>query len=98
MSVILYAIRRKKIDREIRGRDQTYLGRKAWVQSDMMSNTWVTACLKEHSSLNAKQFPEGGANLFRGGSDMPEWIDWTEDTTKSRKREEDPGDGVCRIW
>ena len=31
-------------------------GRKACVQADMMSITWVTTCPKEHIALNARQF------------------------------------------
>jgi hypothetical protein len=49
--------RRAKIDRDMRGRDQTDFGRKAWMQADKMSSAWVTACPKEHSALNARQFP-----------------------------------------
>jgi hypothetical protein len=48
--------RRIKVDREIR-RDHTDFGRKACIQADKMSNTWVTTCPKEHSALNARQFP-----------------------------------------
>jgi hypothetical protein len=48
--------RRVKIDKDIRGRDQTDFGRKAWIQADEMSSSWVTACPKERSALNARQF------------------------------------------
>ena len=48
--------RRTNIDKEIRGRDHTDFGRKAWVHADMMSITWVTSYPKEHIALNAKKF------------------------------------------
>ena len=38
--------------------------------------------------VKGQAIPGGGAHLFRGGSGMFEWIDRTEDTTLSRKREE----------
>ena len=57
MTATIDETRRRKIDGEIRKRDHTDFGRKAWIQADMMSNTWVTTCPKEHSALNAGQFP-----------------------------------------
>jgi hypothetical protein len=56
LKAILDETIRTKIDREILGRDHTDFGRKAWVRADMMSNTWVTTCPKEHNALNARQF------------------------------------------
>ena len=44
--------------------------------------------------VKCQAIPGGGANLFRGGSAMPEWIDRTKDMTEISKREEDHGDGV----
>ena len=49
--------RRVKIDNEIRRRDHTDFGRKAWIQADKMTIAWVTACPKEHNALNARHFP-----------------------------------------
>ena len=49
--------RRIRIDNELRKRDQTGFGRKAWIQADKISGSWVTAFPKEHSALNATQFP-----------------------------------------
>jgi hypothetical protein len=53
-----------KIDNDIRKRDHTDFGKKAWIQADKMSNTWVTSCPKEHSSLNARQFPVVAQTYF----------------------------------
>ncbi len=63
----------KKIDGEIRQRDLTDFGRKAWIHADMMSSTWVTACPKEHNALNARQFPVVAQTYF--GSDRHVWSD-----------------------
>jgi hypothetical protein len=38
--------------------------RKAWLQSDMNNSAWVTACPKEHSSLDAKHFPVVSQTYF----------------------------------
>jgi hypothetical protein len=58
---------RKKIDREIRGMDQTDFGKKAWVQSYIMSIKWGTTCPKEHISLKARQFPVVAHTYFGVG-------------------------------
>jgi hypothetical protein len=48
--------RRVKIDNDIRRKDHTDFGMKAWIQADKMSNSWVTTCPKEHTALNVRQF------------------------------------------
>jgi hypothetical protein len=49
--------RRIKIDKEIRKRDYTDFGMKAWIHANMMSSSWLTTCPKDHSALNTRQFP-----------------------------------------
>jgi hypothetical protein len=41
----------------MKGKHHEDFVRKAWMQSNRNNNAWVTACPKEHSSLNAGQFP-----------------------------------------
>ncbi len=48
---------RHKMDRFMRARDHKEIARKAWIQGDKNNNAWVTSCPKEHSALNARQFP-----------------------------------------
>ena len=57
LTATLDETRRVKIDNDIRRRDHMDFGKKAWIQADKMSSSWVTACPKEHSALNARQFP-----------------------------------------
>ena len=49
--------RRYKLNENMKGKHHEEFGRKEWMQSDKNISAWVTACLKEHSSLNASQFP-----------------------------------------
>ena len=56
LTTTLDETRRVKIDNDIRKRDETDFDRKAWIQADKMNISWVTACPKEHSALNARQF------------------------------------------
>jgi len=58
---------RMQIDNEIRKRDHTDFGWKAWIQADMISSSWVTACPKEHIALYTKQFPEVAQTYFGVG-------------------------------
>ena len=54
-----------KIDNEIiRKLDHADFGKKTWIPADMMSNTWVTTCPKEHIALNARQFPVVARTYF----------------------------------
>ena len=64
LTATLDETRKVKINNEIRRRDHTDFGRKAWRQVDSMSNTWVTTCPKEHIALNAKQFPVVAKTYF----------------------------------
>ncbi len=48
--------RRHYLNEQIRSMPKEDFGRKAWLQSDRNSNTWVTVCPKEHTALNANQF------------------------------------------
>ena len=43
---------RHKLIEHMKGTHQDDFGKKAWMQSDRNNNAWVTACPKEHSSLN----------------------------------------------
>ena len=56
LTATLDETRRVKIDNDIRRRDHMDFGKKAWIQADKMSSSWVTACPKEHIALNARQF------------------------------------------
>ena len=56
--------RRMKVDIEIRRRDQTNFGRKAWIHAVRRSSTWVTTCPKEHNALNARHFPVSAQTYF----------------------------------
>ena len=67
LTVTLDETRRMKIDIEIWKRDHADFGRKAWIQLDMMSSTWVTTCPKDHNALNARQFPVVGHTYFGVG-------------------------------
>ena len=64
---MVYETRRVKIDTDIKSKDHTDFGRKAWIQAHRMSNSWVTACPKEHNALNARQFPVVAQTYFRVG-------------------------------
>jgi len=57
MTAIMEESIRDRVGREICQRDQSDFGRKAWMQSDKSSSTWLTLCPKEHNGLNARQFP-----------------------------------------
>jgi hypothetical protein len=57
ITAVMEESRRARLDRQIRQRDHTDFGRKAWIQSDKSSSAWVTTCPKEHSRLTEKQFP-----------------------------------------
>ena len=67
LTATLDETKRAKIDKEIRRRDHTDFGRNAWMHADMMNNTWVIACPKEHIALNAIQFPVVAQTYFGVG-------------------------------
>ena len=67
LTATLDVTRRVKIDNEIRRKDHTDFGRKAWILADRMSNTWVAACPKEHNALSARQFPVVAHTYFGVG-------------------------------
>jgi hypothetical protein len=67
LTATLDETRRIKVDREIRSKDHTVFGRKAWIQAGMMSIAWVTACPKEHNELNVMQFPVVAQTYFGVG-------------------------------
>ena len=46
-----------RVNEHMKFKEKEDFGRKAWMQIDKSSNAWVTACPKEHSYLNADQFP-----------------------------------------
>ena len=43
--------------RHINVRQRDNFERKAWMQEDRSSNTWVWTCLNMHCGLNARHFP-----------------------------------------
>jgi len=49
--------RRHMVNEHMKNNEHDNFGRKAWLQSDRSSSAWVRACPKEHSSLDAMQFP-----------------------------------------
>ena len=57
LSATMDDIRRHRLNEHMRGKQTEDFGRKAWMQCDRNSSAWITACPKEHSSLNNKQFP-----------------------------------------
>ena len=54
ITTIVEESRKTQLDRQIRQRDHTDFGRKAWIQSDKSSSAWVTTCPKKHSRLTEK--------------------------------------------
>ncbi len=48
---------RHMVNEHMKGKQKEDFARKAWMQSDKISNAWVTSCPKEHNSLQAGQFP-----------------------------------------
>jgi hypothetical protein len=56
--------RRHKLDTQMKELEHSEFQRKAWMQIDMASSAWVTACPKEHSALNARQFPVMAQTYF----------------------------------
>jgi len=44
---------RHRVSEHTKSKQHEDFGRKAWMQSDRISSAWVTACPKEHRSLNA---------------------------------------------
>ncbi len=48
---------RYKLNEHFKGKHSEDFDRKAWMQIDRNSSAWVTTYPKEHSALNAKQFP-----------------------------------------
>jgi hypothetical protein len=56
--------RRHKLDKELKALGHSEFQRKAWMQIDRSSSAWVTACPKEHSALNARQFPVMAQTYF----------------------------------
>ena len=48
---------RHRVSEHTKGKEHDDFARKAWLQSDRNISAWVTACPKEHISLDAKQFP-----------------------------------------
>jgi hypothetical protein len=57
ISAMLDDNKRHKLDRQMKELGHSEFQRNAWMQIDRSSSAWVTACPKEHSSLNARQFP-----------------------------------------
>ena len=49
--------KRHRVNDHMKDKEHDNFGRKAWLQSDRNNSAWVTACPKEHSSLDARQFP-----------------------------------------
>ncbi len=49
--------KRQRISEHMKSKQHEDFGRKAWMQSTMNNGARVTACPKEHNSLNANQFP-----------------------------------------
>ena len=45
------------VNEHMKDKEHENFGRKAWLQSDRNIIAWVTTCPKEHSPLNARQFP-----------------------------------------
>ncbi len=48
--------RRHILDRCMKEMEHNEFQRKAWMQIDMSSSAWITACPKEHIALTARQF------------------------------------------
>ena len=46
--------KRHRVSEHMKGKEHDDFARKAWIQSDRNSSAWVTACPKEHSSLDAR--------------------------------------------
>jgi hypothetical protein len=44
------------VSRQISNTHRDNFEKKAWIQEDKSSNTWVWICPKEHCGLNARQF------------------------------------------
>ena len=55
LTATLDETRRVKIDNDIRRRNQSDFGMKAWIQTDKRSSSWVTTCPKEHNALSDGQ-------------------------------------------
>jgi hypothetical protein len=51
ITAIMEESRRAQLDIDIRQRDHTDFGKKAWIQSDKSSSAWVTTCPKGHNRL-----------------------------------------------
>ncbi len=49
--------RRHRLNAHMKDKQHEDFGRKAWIQCDRNSIAWATACPKEHSALNRRQFP-----------------------------------------
>jgi hypothetical protein len=54
ISAMLDDIMRHKLDRQMKESGHSEFQRKAWMHIDRSSSAWVTACPKEHNSLNAR--------------------------------------------
>jgi len=94
LATILEESRRDMLGREISQRDQSYFGRKAWMQSDKSSRAWVTDCPKGHNGLNARQFPLVVHAYFGVEQQCLTGLVGQYIRQKSRRREEGSGDGV----
>ena len=47
---------RHRVSKHMKSKQHEDFGRKAWMQSNRNNNARITACPKEHNSLNASQF------------------------------------------
>jgi len=56
ISAMIDDIKRQKIERQMKEVGHSEFQRKSWMQIDMPSSAWATACPKEHSALNARHF------------------------------------------
>ncbi len=52
------------LNEHMKGKPHDDFWRKAWIQSDKNSSAWVTTCPKEHSALNAHQYPVQAQTYF----------------------------------
>jgi hypothetical protein len=82
LSTTMDVSRRHKMYIIMKARDHKEFARKAWMQCDKSSNAWVTACPKEHSELNARQFRRQGTGMSGGNGG-------TENTAEIRQGRKD---------
>jgi hypothetical protein len=91
--------RRHRVNEHMKGKEHDNFGRKAWLQRDRNNNAWVTTCPKEHSSLDARQFPVVCQTYFGALETCLEGLEagaahLTESRTDGQKEQ---GDSVRRI-